>query len=82
MAIVGPNYECIYADVGTNGSVNDSGVWNKSLFLKGIEDGRIHLPSEDRLYNSHISLPYVFLGDDAFPLKTYDETIPTAKSNS
>ena len=54
MAIVGPNYECIYADVGTNGRVNDSGVWNKSLFLKGIEDGRIHLPSEDLLYNSNI----------------------------
>ena len=45
MAIVGPNDECIYVDVGTNGRVNDSGVWNKSLFLKGIEDGRIHLPS-------------------------------------
>ena len=29
MAVVGPDYECIYADVGTNGRVSDGGVWNK-----------------------------------------------------
>ena len=30
-AITGPEYECLYADVGSNGRVNDSGVWNNSL---------------------------------------------------
>ena len=29
MAIAGTSYECLYADVGTNGRVNDDGVWNK-----------------------------------------------------
>ena len=28
MAVAGPNYECIYADVGTNGRISDGGVWN------------------------------------------------------
>ena len=29
MAIDGLSYECLYADIGTNGRVNDAGVWNK-----------------------------------------------------
>ena len=29
LAVVGPNYECIYADVGKNGRVSDGGVWKK-----------------------------------------------------
>ena len=32
--IAGPEYECLYADVGCNGRVNDSGVWNKSSLLQ------------------------------------------------
>jgi hypothetical protein len=28
MAVAGPDYGCIYADVGTNGRVADGGVWN------------------------------------------------------
>ena len=30
MAKAGPNYECNYLDGGTNGPVNDGGVWNQS----------------------------------------------------
>ena len=29
MNIDGLSYECLYADIGTNGRVNDAGVWNK-----------------------------------------------------
>ena len=29
LAVAGPNYECIYADVGTNGRASDGGVWSK-----------------------------------------------------
>ena len=36
MAIAGPEYECLYADVGSNGRVNDSGIWNKTSLLQGI----------------------------------------------
>ena len=70
MAIAGPNYECIYADVGSNGRVNDSGIWNKTSLLQGIQDGSIKLPSDEDLPNGE-SIPYVFLGDDAFALKTF-----------
>ena len=41
MAIAGPSYECLYADVGSNGRVNDSGVWNKSSLLEAINNQSI-----------------------------------------
>ena len=44
MAIAGPDYECLYADVGTNGRVSDGGVWNKCGLSQAIEDGIISLP--------------------------------------
>ena len=70
MAIAGPEYECLYADVGSNGRVNDSGIWNKTSLLQGIQDGSFKLPPDDKLSNGEIT-PYVFLGDDAFALKTF-----------
>ena len=70
LAIAGPEYECFYADVGSNGRVNDSGVWNKSSLLKSIENGSVTLPQPDTLPNGD-KVPYVFLGDDAFALKSF-----------
>ena len=70
MAIAGPEYECLYADVGSNGRVSDSGIWNKSSLLLGIQDGSVKLPDDEKLFNGEIT-PYVFLGDDAFALKVF-----------
>ena len=59
------------ADVGCNGRNNDGEVWNKSELQKCIEDGTIKLPMNDALSASYPNMPYVFLGDDAFALKTF-----------
>ena len=70
MAIAGPEYECLYADVGSNDRVNDSGVGNKSSLLHAIQNGSVKLPKDDALPNGVIA-PYVFVGDDAFALKKF-----------
>ena len=70
MAITRPEYECLYADLGSNGRINDSGIWNKSSLLQGIKDGSVKLPYDDKLSNGEIS-PYVFLWDEAFVLKSF-----------
>ena len=70
MAIAGPEYECLYADVGSNGRVNDSGIWNKTSLLQGIQDGSVKFPNDKKLPNGEITR-YVFLGDDAFALKRF-----------
>ena len=54
-----------------NGRKNDSGVWNKSGLHQSIEDGTIKVPENYSLLENHCNLPYVFLGNDAFALKTF-----------
>ena len=61
MAIAGPEYECLYADLVSNGRVNDSGIWNKTSLLQGIQDGSVKLPNDQKVPNGEIT-PYVFLG--------------------
>ena len=69
MAIAGSEYECLYANVGSNDQVNDSGVWNKRS-LQAIQNGSVKLPKDDALPNCVIAT-YVFVGDDAFALKKF-----------
>ena len=71
LAYAGPNYECIYADVRSNGRMNDSGVWNSSDLRRKIEDDDLSIPSPTSLPYGCIRTPYVFVGDDAFALKSY-----------
>lgn len=60
MAVVGPNYKFISAEVGMNGRISDGGVWANSTFNEMINDA-----------NNSLNLPknLLFLADGAFPLK-------------
>ena len=71
LAIIGPDYECIFADVGSNGRMNDSGVWNNSDMRKRIEEKKMKIPKDAPLQEGCVNVPYTFVGDDAFALKTY-----------
>jgi len=70
MAIAGPDFECLYADIGTNGRVSDGGVWNKCSLSQAIEGGTISLPPPKCLPHGVQKLPHIFVADDAFALKT------------
>ena len=70
MPIAGPEYECLYTDVGSNGRVNDCGIWNKRSSIQGIQGGWVKPPDDEKLSNGEIT-PYVFLGDNAFALKCF-----------
>lgn len=71
MAVAGPNYECLYAGVGTNGRVSDGGIWNKTLFLKKLEEGSIRVPEDQPLPFGKEPVPHVLVGDDAFALRPF-----------
>ncbi len=71
MAVVNANYEFMYVDVGTNGRVSDGGAWANSSLCARLQEGTLGLPTDEQLPDSHRTLPYVFVGDDAFPLKRY-----------
>ena len=72
VAVAGPDYECLYADVGTNGRVSDGGVWSKCSLAKALENGEIiNLPPPKCLPFGTKEAPHVLVGDDAFALKSY-----------
>ena len=71
LAIAGPEYEFSYADAGSNGRVNDSGIWNKSSLLQAIQNGSGKLPKHDALPVNSVIAPYAFVGDDAFAVKRF-----------
>ena len=71
IAVAGPNYECLYADVGTNGRVSDGGVWSKCNLLQSLENGTMGVPQGRPLPFGKDPVPYVLLGDDAFALRPF-----------
>lgn len=70
MAAVNANGEFLFVDVGTHGRVRGGLSDNSALFTQ-VEGGTLGLPADEPLPGSHRTLPYVFVGNDAFPLRRY-----------
>lgn len=76
LGVADADYCFLFADVGGQGRISDSGVLKNSLLWKKLQNNELNLPSDKTLPNRKIKVPYVFLGDDAFSLnqnlmKTY-----------
>lgn len=70
MAIVDARYRFILADFGTNGRVSDGGVLQNTKFFKKLQNKKLNIPDPENIESSSRCLPYVFVTDDAFPLRT------------
>lgn len=71
LAVTDANYKFITVDIGAYGKDSDGGVLSNSKFQKCIENETFNIPKEEKLPNSNIIAPYVFIGDEAFPLRSY-----------
>lgn len=71
LAVTDANYKFITVDIGSYGKDSDGGVLSNSKFLKCIENNSLNIPKEETLPNSNIIAPFVFIGDEAFPLRDY-----------
>lgn len=73
LAAVGPEYEILWADVGTNGRASDGTVWHKSDLKQALTSAEnpLNIPDATPLPGRRKNMPYVFTGDDAFALSTY-----------
>ena len=68
MGILNANYEFLMVDVGVNGRVSDGGVFSNTLFCTKLKLKQLSIPEPDNVPESDMKMPYVFVGDDAFPL--------------
>ena len=71
MAVAGPDYECLYSDVGTKGRVSEGGVWSKCTPLQSFADDTFPVLSPRPLPFGTTEMPYVFVGVDAFALRIF-----------
>ena len=71
MAVCDSNYQFTLVDIGDTGRKSDGSVYNNSHLGYAIENNLLHIPGPERFPNSDKRLPFVFIGDDAFGLKTH-----------
>ena len=69
MAACDGQYRFTLVDIGAPGRNSDGGIFANSPMGVAMESGGLDLPSPSKINGT--SLPYVFVGDEAFPLKTY-----------
>lgn len=66
--LVDAHYRFINIDVGGYGKQSDGGTFRSSALFLYMSDGRLKIPKESALPGSDITVPFVFVGDEAYPL--------------
>ena len=70
-AIVDAKYKQITVDIGAYRRQIDSGVCTESNVFCHLEAGSFNLPPSRQIPRTNITLPYVLVGDQGYPLKEY-----------
>ncbi|XP_011292455.2 uncharacterized protein LOC131803498 [Musca domestica] len=70
LAVVNANYEFICVEVGANGRASDAGVFAQSEYKRRYDEQSLRIPKPRQIKNASYELPYVLVGDDAFPLSS------------
>ncbi|KYN12356.1 hypothetical protein ALC57_15470 [Trachymyrmex cornetzi] len=71
LATCDANYKFTWIDVGQYGYMSDGGVWANTEFAQDLQSTFVDLPTPKPLPGIDIPFPYMFVGDEAFPLTTY-----------
>nr|XP_039263826.1 protein ANTAGONIST OF LIKE HETEROCHROMATIN PROTEIN 1-like [Styela clava] len=70
LAIVDACYKFLAVDIGAYGRASDGGIFANSCFGRRLQNGTLSLPSPRPLpVTNGPTVPFVFIGDEAFPLK-------------
>ena len=71
LAISDAKYRFTIVDIGAEGRQSDGGVFENSGLPHLFETNALHIPPPRRLSITDLEIPYVLLGDEAFPLNIY-----------
>ena len=70
LAVCNAQYEFTLVDIGDTGRQADGSVYANSYLGRAIENKLLNVPEPDCIHNNpNMTMPYVFLADDAFGLK-------------
>ena len=69
--MVDTNYKFTIIDVGGYGKSSDGGLFTRSTLGKSLEANTHNIPNSKPPPKSENPLPFVIVGDEAFPLKKY-----------
>lgn len=71
MAMCDAHYRFTAIDVGALGREGDRGIFATSILAELLENNDLNLPGPEEMPFSKKVLPYVIVGDEGFPLKTF-----------
>ncbi|GAB1867628.1 Protein ALP1-like isoform X1 [Camponotus japonicus] len=71
LAICDSNYIFKFVDIGAYGRRSDGGIFKESVFGQKFENNEMKIPKPTPISNNEENFPYIIVGDEAFPLKTY-----------
>jgi hypothetical protein len=71
LALVDANYKFTIIDVGGYGKSSDGGLFARLTLGKSLEANMLNIPNSKPPPKSEEPLPFVTVGDEAFPLKKY-----------
>lgn len=67
-AVADANGRFIFVDVGGFGKQSDGGTFRSTRLYQMMVKGKLGIPPDTALPNTSDPLPYVFIGDEAYPL--------------
>jgi hypothetical protein len=67
LALVDAEYKFLAVDVGKYGKNSDGNVFYKSVIGIKLETGTLNVPPNTPLVENAVPMPYVIIGDEAFP---------------
>lgn len=70
LSTVVAKYQFLPVDFGTNGRIFDGGVLQNTSFFEKLVNENLHIPQPDDVSDNFKNVPYVFVADDTFPLRT------------
>lgn len=70
-ALVDADYKFTFVDVGCQGRISDGGVFKHTLLHKKMSEDTLGLPRDCVLPGLDKPMPFVFVGDEAFPLTNH-----------
>ena len=70
MAVCDSNYKFTMVDIGDSGRNSDGGVFSSCNLGIAISEDKLNIPEAESIWGSEFKFPFVFVGDEAFPLRT------------